>query len=167
LALAGAGCHEQAVAIYPEAIEAQRQSWQRAPNSGLMQEILSKMYYNDGQSLVALQKWNDVALARREVWKKNGDRLLGVAVELAAIDQAVRSQQAGRSQQATTAYDSTHRDLTMKLDGDVIDTLRQAAAHGYSHAADLATDDRFAHLRNNERFAKLLQAQPGEVASPN
>ena len=29
LALAGAGRHEQAAAIYPEAIEAQRQSWER------------------------------------------------------------------------------------------------------------------------------------------
>ena len=97
LALAGAGRHEQAAAIYPEAIEAQRQSWQRAPNSGLMQELLSKMYYNEGQSLAALKKWNeaaDAAIARREVWQSNGDRLFGVAVELAAIDQAVRAQQA-------------------------------------------------------------------------
>jgi tetratricopeptide (TPR) repeat protein len=164
LALAGAGRHEQAVAIYPEAIEAQRQSWQRAPNSGLMQELLSKMYYNEGQSLAALKKWNeaaDAAIARREVWQNNGDRLFGVAVELAAIDQAIRAQQAPDS------GDSTSHDLSAKLDEEVIDTLLQATAHGYSHAADLATDDRFAYLQGNDRFAKLLQAQTGEAASPN
>ena len=57
--------------------------------------------------------------------------------------------------------------LSAKLDEEVIDTLRQATAHGYSHAADLATDDRFAYLHGNDRFAKLLQAQTGEAASPN
>jgi tetratricopeptide (TPR) repeat protein len=164
LALAGAGRHEQAVAIYPEAIEAQRQSWRRAPNSGLMQELLSKMYYNEGQSLVALQKWNeaaDAAIARREVWQNNGDRLFGVAVELAAIDQAVRAQQTRDSS------DNTNHDLSAKLDDEVINTLRQATAHGYSHAADLVTDDRFAYLHGSEEFAKLLKTQPGEASWPN
>jgi eukaryotic-like serine/threonine-protein kinase len=169
LALAGAGRHDRAATIYPEAIEAQRRSWERAPNSGLMRELLSKMYYNEGQSLVALGKWDeaaDAALARREVWQGNGERLFGVAVELAAIDQAARAKQAA-SDSTSGAKPPATSQVTGKLDDEVIATLSQAMEQGYSHAADLARDQRFAYLHENEKFAKLLDAKSSDVIKPD
>ena len=53
-----------------------------------MQEVLSKMVYNQGRSLVALGRWDeaiDSALARRRIWRASGPRLFGVAVELAQL----------------------------------------------------------------------------------
>jgi serine/threonine protein kinase len=49
IALAEAGRHDDALELYPSAIEAQRKCWQRMPDA--MGESLSKMYYNYGQSL--------------------------------------------------------------------------------------------------------------------
>ena len=46
------------------------------------------MYYNYGQSLRRTGQFAaaaEAALARREVWRGNGQRLFGVAVELAEI----------------------------------------------------------------------------------
>jgi tetratricopeptide (TPR) repeat protein len=163
LALASTGRHEQALSIYPVAIAAQRNSWERAPNSGLMQELLSKMYYNECQSLVALGKWNEAAeaaLARREVWRTNGERLFGVAVELAAIDQAIRKAEA--SGDAGTVR---NHGLTEKLDGEVIGTLQQAAKQGFAHTADLAGDERFAYLQGNKGFQELVEAPMGQSAT--
>lgn len=160
LALAAAGRHQQAVEIYAQAIAAQRQVWERASNSDLMQELLSKMYYNEGQSFGALGKWDeakDVALARREIWRGNGDRLVGVAAELAAIDQTVRAQRAGREDGAAS------EELAEKLDNAVIDTLRESVGHGNSHAADLAKDERFAYLRGNNEFVKLVGGKNGDA----
>jgi serine/threonine protein kinase/tetratricopeptide (TPR) repeat protein len=159
LALAGAGRHDRAVAVYSEAIEAQRRSWERAPKSNLMQELLSKMYYNEGQSLVALGKWDEAvqaALARREIWQNNGDRLFGVAIELAGIDHAARTDQvsSGDSIEAKNA--------TTKLDQDVIATVRQALDHGYRPSDDLVKDERFAYLHGDPEFVKLLDRNMGD-----
>ena len=54
LALAGAGRQSDALAIYPQAIEKQREASKRRPEMASMQEVLSKLYYNYGQSLGAV-----------------------------------------------------------------------------------------------------------------
>ena len=133
-----------------------------------MQELLSKMYYNEGQSLVALGKWDeaaDAAIARRDVWQGNGERLFGVAVELAAIDQAARAKQAASD--SSGAKPSARTQVTGKLDDEVIATLSQAIAQGYSHAADLAKDERFAYLHDHEKFVKLLDAKSSDATKPD
>jgi serine/threonine protein kinase/tetratricopeptide (TPR) repeat protein len=144
LALAGVGRHEQAVTLYEEAVNAQRRCYRQAPTSKLMQEILSKMIYNQGRSLVALERWNaavDTALTRRELWQNNGQRLFGVAVELAGVGNANKS--------------SDDLDLKERLDRETVVTLRQALDSGYPRDGQLATDERFAHLRDNQQFATL------------
>jgi hypothetical protein len=117
------------------------------------------MYYNEGQSLVTLGKWDEAAqaaLSRREIWKNQGERLLGVAGELAAIDQAARAQQASNA-------DGGWKDSsTTKLGNEVIETLVQATEHGYTHTADLAKDARFAYLHDDPAFVKLLGKQSGD-----
>ncbi len=149
LALAGASQYERAVGIYEAAIKAQRHCWQQAPASELMQEILSKMVYNQGRSLVALGRWDeavDNALSRREIWRASGERLFGIAVELAGVGQTV----------AEKADGST--DLRQRVDRETIAALEQAFDNGYLDPRDeaLAKDKRFEHLHDNQRFVDLI-----------
>jgi tetratricopeptide (TPR) repeat protein len=149
LALAGAHRHEDALAIYREAIESQRICWNRRPDSATMREVLSKMYYNYGQSLRVTGRMDEAAeaaLARREVWQNDGERLLGVAAELAEIDKDSQSAPDGSVSETTR----------QKLSGEVLATLRQAHQSGLSGQIDLASDERFASLRNDERFTELM-----------
>ncbi|HEY4231898.1 MAG TPA: hypothetical protein VGM76_00600, partial [Lacipirellulaceae bacterium] len=73
------------------------------------------------------------------------------------IDQTVRAQRAGREDGAAS------EELAEKLDNAVIDTLRESVGHGNSHAADLAKDERFAYLRGNNEFVKLVGGKNGDA----
>ena len=148
LALAGAGRHQRAIGIYEAAMKAQRRCLEQAPGSELMQEVLSKMVYNQGRSLVALERWEealDAALTRRRIWRTSGDRLFGVAIELAGLSQQIPNDE-----------------LKQRADQETIATLEQAFDNGYRPSADesLATDQRFHHLRNNQQFADLIARHP-------
>jgi serine/threonine protein kinase len=143
MALAEADRHEDALRLYPAAIDAQRKCWQRMPDS--MREPLSKMYYNYGQALQRTGKLTaayEVALERREVWQGNGQRLFGVAVELADIARLG----------GTDGSDST----TQEIQSEIITTLETANRAGWKEQSQLAEDARFAFLRHNERFKQLV-----------
>lgn len=149
LALAGVGRHERAGGLYQEAIKTQRHCRQQAPSSQLMQDVLSKMVYNQGRSLAALGRWDaaaDTALARRAIWRGDGQRLYGVAVELAGIGRALSEQR------------SVDADLYERVDRETVATLRQALQSGFSPDQDVAHDARFAHLKKNKQFADLVTA---------
>jgi tetratricopeptide (TPR) repeat protein len=149
LALAGAGRHEDALKIYPTAIAAQSSSYERLPESGMLRDVLSKMYYNYGQSLRKMGRLQDaanVALQRRSIWRGNGERLLGVAAELAEIGHSARD----------PVKSTDFEPAPKSLDDEVIETLRQANAAGWPRQIDLATDERFAYLRNHKGFAALV-----------
>ena len=158
LALADAGRHEDALQVYPPAIKAQRECWQRLPSAAAIRESLSKMYYNHGQSLRSTARFGaaaDAALARRDVWQGNGERLFGVAIELAEIAGA------WRADTSTIASDDWR-----KLDQEIIGTLRAARAAGWHDEAELAEDDRFAFLRQDKQFAQLIaEAVPRTAAA--
>ncbi len=157
LALAAAGRLEAALAIYPEAIEKQRTAWQNRPEMSTMREVLSKLYYNYGQSLWAVGRFSDAldaALARREVWKASGDRLLGVAAEIAEMADRSRD----KDKQAVTS------EVQKKLNDEVVATLWQAHDRGWPSAVDLATDKRFAQFRTNDRFVALVNELKGQTA---
>jgi tetratricopeptide (TPR) repeat protein len=149
LALAEAGRTDEALRIYPAGIESQRAAWAQAPDSPIMCDVLSKMYYNYGQSLREAGRLADaaqVALARRDVWKGNAQRLFGVAVELAQIDVESR-----------TSTEAIHQNVTdLALADKVVATLWQVYDSGWPREIDLATDERFAHLRGDEDFAGLM-----------
>jgi hypothetical protein len=114
------------------------------------------MYYNYGQSLQKARRLDDAAaaaLARREVWKGNGERLLGVAAELAAIDRASHE----------AADDKAQRpEASGELADEIITTLRQAHDSGLPSGIDLATDQRFAYLKSDKDFGALMD----EVGRP-
>ncbi|MEX0611947.1 MAG: serine/threonine-protein kinase [Pirellulales bacterium] len=146
LALADTERHEDAIQLYETAIESQRMCWEQSPESSLMREVLSKMYYNYGQSLRKtgnLREAMKAALARRELWQGNGERLLGVAVELAEIGGVARD-------------NSTMEDVRQALDHELIATLRRAHESGWIREFDLAGDKRFAYLHGDKRFTALI-----------
>jgi eukaryotic-like serine/threonine-protein kinase len=151
LALAGAKRHADALKIYPAAIEAQKRCFARLPDSDVMRDLLSKMYYNLGQSLQAEIRFGEAAAAaraRRDLWKANSERLLGVAAELADLDANVQNRLAT----------GTKNDMPLNLGDDVILTLEQAFKSGWPRTIDLESEARFASLKKNERFAAKIAA---------
>src|SRR6185503_2849259 len=99
-----------------------------------MRELLSKMYFNFGQSLRAEKRWTDAkkaALDRRTLWTGNADRLLGVASELADLRTA-----------ALKSPDS--KDEIKLIDRDVLETLQQSYDCGWPREIDLGADKQFA-----------------------
>lgn len=149
LAFAGMGRHAEANRIYPSAIDAQKTCHERLPQSALMRELLSKMYYNFGQSLRAEKHWQEAAetaLARRELWKGNGERLLGVAAELAELDCDVKLQKSDNGGKLPASY----------IDQDVLTTLQQAFESGWPRTIDVSADERFACFKQNARFATKI-----------
>ena len=157
LALAKAGRHADALPIYTAAIEAQKICLDQAPNSEQLRDALSKMYFNFGQSLRHREQWHeamDAALARRELWKASGERLLGVAAELAELDIAMPQHLAGTDKKETSS----------ELEAAVLSTLQQAYDCGWPRKIDPATDAKFACFNRNERYAAKL-AQLNEQSS--
>jgi serine/threonine protein kinase/tetratricopeptide (TPR) repeat protein len=144
LALADARRHNDALAIYPSAIQSQRISLKSRPDSPMMREVLSKMHYNYGQSLRATGRLDEAAqqaLARRDLWRGNGERLLGVAAELAQIG---------------TATDGVVAQNIEQWDDEAVATLRQAHKGGWPAGVDLARDERFARLNDNQEIKALI-----------
>ena len=149
LALAGAGRHDDALAIYPEAIDAQRACYEESPQSVMMRELLSKMYYNYRQTLQGAGRYDeaaDVAVKRRDLWKDSPERLFGVAAELAELSRSM-----GENAKA------------IDLDKEVVATLRKLQDAGWPTNIDLADDERFDYLKGNQAFAALV-AELGDRA---
>jgi len=118
------------------------------PDSEMMRDLLSKMYYNFGQSLRVegrIADAADAALKRRALWKGNGERLLGVATELAELGDASKKQPSG-------SKDTAPKDL----DDNVIKTLELAYESGWPRTIDVATEKRFAGLQSNPRFSEKV-----------
>jgi len=149
LALASVARHTDALKIYPAAIEAQRRCRVKGADSETTRQLLSKMYYNFGQSQLAAGQFADAvqtAVNRRDLWKGNSERLLGVAAELADLDAAIERRN------KSDANGNTRPDA-----GDeVLATLEQAFDNGWPLAFDPAKEERFASLRKNERFAAKI-----------
>src|SRR5262249_39715721 len=88
----------------------------------------------------------DMALARRDLWQNNSERLLSVASELVGI---------ARQSQNNSKAAMGHADR-QKLDEEVVTTLRQAIASGRSGEINLAGDPGFSNYRGNRQFTALL-----------
>jgi tetratricopeptide (TPR) repeat protein len=149
LALAEVGRHTDALKIYPDAIDAQRKCHERVRGSEVMRDLLSKMYYNFGRSLRAERRLGeaaDAALARRQLWQGNGERLLGVAAELADLEAEMQSEPAGNAEIGANR----------NVGEDVLITLEQSYKAGWPKNFDLAADERFSSLKKNKRFAAKL-----------
>ena len=95
----------------------------------------------------------DAALARREVWQNSGERLLGVAAEIAEM--------ADRSRDKTNR--AVNPEIQKKLTDEVLTTLWEAHDSGWPREVDLATDKRFAQFRTNDRFVALMNELTGNA----
>lgn len=156
LALAGVGRHADALRVYPTAIDAQRKCTERVPDSKMMRELLSKMYFNYAQSLRATGKFDQAmqaAQARRQLWKGSSERLVGVAAEMADLEDALQNQ-------PENAHAKT---LANDLNQDILATLDQAYESGWPRTIDLA-EPRFIGLKKSARFAAKI-AELNERAS--
>jgi tetratricopeptide (TPR) repeat protein len=156
LALAGANRHQEALPLYAQAVELERGGPRPRYASAVSREVLSKMYFNYGKSFCAIGRLRaavEAALARRELWHDDGERLLGVAVELAEIAELARDAPPG----ATDLGDAR------TLDDEIIATLARARKRGWRGAGDLADDERFAFLRTNADFAALVAETHSET----
>jgi tetratricopeptide (TPR) repeat protein len=149
-ALADVGRHEEALAIYRAAIEEQESCREKMPDSAMLRELLSRMYYNFGRSLRAERRWDEAAeaaRARRQLWQGHGERLLGVAAELAELEAAMDAQAAG----------TTPVGARPELDEDVLTTLDESFRGGWPAEIDFVKDERFTKLMKNERFAAKVK----------
>jgi tetratricopeptide (TPR) repeat protein len=149
LALASAGRHDVAMGIYRTAIKLERACSRRQGESATSRETLSKIYSNFGQSLRMagrLRESADTALARRDLWQGNGEKLLAIALELAEI-----------CRQRVDGSDPSFSEAVLRsLEDEVVATLRMAHECGWPGKTNLATDERFACLNCNERFAAFI-----------
>lgn len=160
LALAGVGRHADALEIYAQAIEAQQKCVQSHPRSEMMRDLLSKMYYNLGRSLQAIGNFGDAAgaaRARRDLWTNNGERLLGVAAELAELSMAMAKESAVAGKPSGKIDSET-------VCNDVLATLDQAYRCGWPRKIDLGSEQRFSCFKQDERFAEKI-AELNERAS--
>ncbi len=138
---------EAAVEAYERAVEHQTAAHRRAPSVERYRSFLSKHYYNYGRVLRQLGRPEDairVALARKELWPDNPQRLFTVAEELAQASQRLASgEQSGVTAQQGAAL--------------AVQTLRQAVAAGLVVPTDLGSNGAFAALKNQAGFAELVK----------
>jgi tetratricopeptide (TPR) repeat protein len=152
LALAEMGRHAEALPIYRDAIDAQRNCCEQSPGSEVMRELLSRMHYNFGQSLRAENRWRDAletAISRQSIWNGNGERLLGVAAELADLYKAIQDNS------ATVTGPQTVTDA--ELAAGVLSALQTAYDSGWPRMVNLASEERLASLRKNPFATKVAE----------
>jgi serine/threonine protein kinase len=159
MALEVAGRRDEAIEIYRKAIAEQRAAFDRAPQVAEYRDFLSKHYYNYGRALRAAgdpAQAAEAALARRSLWKGDGEHLGQIAVELA--EAAVQARDAADEDSAKAAAE-----LADRLENEVAATVRDAAAAGGNLAA-LRGEPAFQLLQNSTVLAIINQAP--EFATP-
>jgi serine/threonine protein kinase len=132
LVLAGDGHYEKADEVYRHAEFLQTQVVALFPQSRSIKDTLSRIYYNHGQTLLALENWDaaiDTATKRRDLWQANGEQLTRVAGEFLDI--------------SALAPDGFQETLRTR----VIATLHEALDAGYSPPTGLDDDERFVAIR--------------------
>ncbi len=132
---------------YRKAVACQQIAYSHARHVTRYRDYLSKIYCNYGRVLRELgqaDKAVQVALARKELWPNEPDRLFSVAEELA---------QAGALLSETNQSElSLEKCQTLALE-----TLQQAVKAGFRLPPDLQKRDSFAALRDRREFAELIQ----------
>lgn len=138
----------EAAKCYQQAVEHQRAAYARAPQVARYRESLSNHYYNYGRALRRVGRPAEaarIALARRDLWPKDGGRLYAVAEELALATRllAASSKPAGMTAQQCADC--------------AVETLQQAEAAGWKPAGDADWTATFAALKDHPGFAKLVR----------
>ncbi|MCC6491981.1 MAG: serine/threonine protein kinase [Pirellulales bacterium] len=114
---------DAALAGYERAIAQQRAVHERSPEAADVREFLSKHLFNYGRALRAAGRPAEALAAareRRQLWPGHGQRLGQVAVELAEAAAQLRREPLRDDRLV----------LAAEAEAEVVETLRQAAAHG-------------------------------------
>jgi serine/threonine protein kinase len=160
LALAEMGDHSEALPLYRAAIAAQQKCCEQSPGSEVMRELLSKMHYNFGKSLSAERRWREAfntAVARQTIWNGNGERLLGVAAELADLEREFKKHS------GAAADDQEITDV--ELATGVLSALQIAYDSGWPRLVNLSSEERFASLRKDPFATKIAEFNRRAVES--
>jgi serine/threonine protein kinase/Tfp pilus assembly protein PilF len=137
---------EEAAETYKKAVEHQQIAYSHAPEVSRYRLFLSKHDYNYGRVLRRLNRPDEAAraaLARKELWPNDPERLFAVAEELALASRLLAAGPRGGMTSDECA-------------GLAVETLRQAAAAGWKPELGLASTASFAALKNQAGFAELL-----------
>ena len=135
---------EEAAGSFASAIEHQKAAAAESPRVEKFRDYLSKHYYNYGRTLRALGRREaaiDAALARKELWPQNAERLLSVAEELSL---------AGNLPQT----EGTDGVIVARCTELAIGTLSEAVAAGLQ-PDEFEGLDAFASIRDQPGFARL------------
>lgn len=138
---------KDAAVAYKRAVEHQRIAFSRASDVGRYRMFLSRHYYNYGRVLRHLDHPEQAvhsALARRELWPNDPERLFSIAEELALAGAALQR----HPREEMTADHCA--DLAME-------TLEQAVDAGLQVPADLSSKESFALLRDHKGFDRLAR----------
>ena len=140
------GQYDEAGTNYRNAVEYQRVAHFNAPDISRYRVFLSKHYFNYGRVMRRLGRADQAvraALARRELWTGNPERLLTVAEELALASVSLERNARGEisAEECTTA---------------AIETLQLAVDTGFKLPDDLRLKESFAALRTDRRFVELF-----------
>ena len=150
------GRFADAEAEYRKAIDSQTRAYERAPDSNVFRELLSKHYFNYARNLREQHKpaeAAEVTLERKKLWPGESDRLYSVAQELTAACQAM----------ATASPSAT--EARQKYGQAAVDTLRDAVAAGLP--VEHLRDPSLQVLSDREDFRKLLVETHSEQANTN
>lgn len=137
--------YEEAAASFQSAVTHQQFAHSQAPAVSRYRDFLSNHYSNYGRVLRRLRQPDEatrVALARRELWPGDPERLLGVAEEL-ALASRLRSS-------------STRAITPEQCAGYAVDTLREARAAGWNPPPEFYRTEPFASLRSYPGFSALV-----------
>ena len=144
LALAKIERYDESIEAYRQAISVQQRVVEQLGHSSELRRTLSRMKYNFSQALQEVGRFDEaaeVALTRRQLWQGHGERLFGVAVELAQILR-------GRG-----------GPIEPTLRSAAVATLRESREAGYQPHGDLAADPRFENLRDEPGFSEVINHQ--------
>jgi len=135
-----------AAVAYKHAVEHQRIAFAQASSVARYRAFLSTHYYNYGRLLRQSGHPDQAArsaLARRDLWPKDPQRLFTVAEELALV---------------AFSSEAVDGEFSSRRCGDLaIETLEQAMALGLRLPADLWNNESFASLRDYKDSAKLAR----------
>jgi tetratricopeptide (TPR) repeat protein len=146
IVLEESGHAEEAAASYQQAVDRQGAAHARAATVDRYREHLSKHYYNLGRALRKLGRADEAAraaLARKQLWQHDPQRLLSIAEELALASKQLKEHARGELSADRCA------DLSMAA-------LAEAVAAGLQIPPDLERNESFAALRGRADFAALV-----------
>ncbi len=150
LALAKLERYDDAIGAYEQAVKVQNHVWLQLSDSEAVRDALSRIYYNYGQALKNSGRINEAtqqALARRDLWSTNPQRLFSLAVELAELAQV---EPTGENELLTE---------------ELINTLTAALRGGYQPEVALRQDERFRRWHDNPQFRALTKMRNRDLAT--